>query len=421
MIASAEIKIAGMFIATMVPRAMQRHTAGKKESKSEESFMKNCIVILGTHRSGTSALTGALRLCGVKIGPQWLENLYEHPSIVMAHEEMLSHLNSAWDQTFLLDENWWTEKEVEPYRKKIIDIIKHDFHDADWWGIKDPRMCVLIPLWLDIFKELSITPYFVISIRNSFESAKSHERRDHFSLEKSLFIWMEHLLSAEYYTRGYPRVFSKYAHLIANPMAAIANITMTLNIQLPKPIEDTREDLKAFVRPDLKHHSFPDTNDDVNLPAIVTELNRLLLECAESGQQQFSAAKAFDEISVEFFKMKRFLLNTDLKEQIRKLKSRQKQSDNAAWEISKFGKEFMSNGRFKESKKLYENLIHIIPQNFVFWNNLGVALENMDEIDEASNCFKKALDINKDYRYAQGNLQRLNAQDSNRTSQSTNR
>jgi len=383
--------------------------------------MKNCIVILGTHRSGTSALMGALRLCGVNIGPQWLENLYEHPSIVTLHDEMLAHLNSVWDQTFLLEENWWTPKKIESYKQKIIDIIHHDFKDADWWGIKDPRMCVLIPLWLDIFKELSITPHFVISVRNPFEIAKSHERRDHFSLEKSLFIWMEHLLSAEYYTRDYSRVFSRYTHLIANPMAAIENITKALNIQLPKPIEDARENLKAFIRPDLRHHSFPETNDDVNLPAIVTELDRLLLQCCQSGLQQHSTTQAFDDIRIELLRMQRFLLNTDLIKQLRNLRMKQQQSSNAALEISKFGKDFMSNGRFKESKKLYENLVQILPQNFVFWNNLGVALENMDEIDEASNCFKKALDINQDYRYARDNLQRLNAQDSNRTSQSTSR
>ena len=383
--------------------------------------MKNCMVILGTHRSGTSALMGALRCCGVSIGPQWLENLYEHPAIVTLHDEMLSHLNSVWDQTFLLEENWWTQKKAEPYKKKLTEIILHDFKDVDWWGIKDPRMCVLIPLWRDIFNELSIRPYFVISVRTPFEIAKSHERRDHFSLEKSLFIWMEHVLSAEYHTRDYPRVFSKYAHLIANPMEAISSILMTLKIQLPKSIEEARENLKAFIRPDLKHHSCPDTNDDVNLPAIIDDLNRLLLECAESRQQQISETQAFDAIRIEFSKMKRFLLNSDLKKQLRHLKIKQQQSNNAALEISKFGRDFMSNGRFKESKKLYENLVQMMPQNFVFWNNLGVALENMDEIDSAASCFKKALHINPDYRYALDNLQRLNAQASSRTSQSASR
>jgi tetratricopeptide (TPR) repeat protein len=379
------------------------------------------MVILGTHRSGTSALMGALRLCGVNIGSHWLENLYEHPAIVTLHDEMLSHLNSVWDQTFLLGANWWTEKKVELYRDKIIEIIRTDFKDADWWGIKDPRMCVLIPLWLDIFKELSITPYFVISVRNPYEIAKSHERRDHFSLEKSIFIWMEHLLSAEYYTREYPRVFSKYTHLIANPMEAISHIMMTLKIQLPKSIEESRANLKAFIRPDLKHHSLPETNDNVNLPAIIDDLNRFLLGCCENNQPQNSTIEAFDTIRSEFSKMKRFLLNTDLKKQLAELRTKQQQSHHAALEISKFGRDFMSNGKFKESKKLYENLVQILPQNFVFWNNLGVALENMDEIEEAESCFKKALDIKQDYSFALDNLQRLNAQSSNRAQQPSSR
>ena len=114
--------------------------------------------------------------------------------------------------------------------------------------------------------------------------------------------------------------------------------------------------------------------------------------------------------------MKQFLLNTDLKKQLGELKMNQKQSHDAAMEISKFGGDFISNGKFKESKKLYETLVQMMPQNFVFWNNLGVVLENMDEIEEALSCFKKALNINQNYRYALDNLQRLNAQASNSTS-----
>jgi hypothetical protein len=86
-----------------------------------------------------------------------------------------------------------------------------------------------MPLWLEIFEELSITPYFIISIRNPLEIARSHERRDDFSLEKSLLIWMKHLLSAEYYSREYPRVFTRYDDLVANPQATLSNITHILH------------------------------------------------------------------------------------------------------------------------------------------------------------------------------------------------
>jgi tetratricopeptide (TPR) repeat protein len=81
----------------------------------------------------------------------------------------------------------------------------------------------------------------------------------------------------------------------------------------------------------------------------------------------------------------------------------------------------MSTGKFKESKKLYENLIQIIPENFVFWNNLGVALENMAEIERAVDCFQRALDINRSYSYALENLQRLKGQSSNKSVQTSSR
>jgi tetratricopeptide (TPR) repeat protein len=113
--------------------------------------------------------------------------------------------------------------------------------------------------------------------------------------------------------------------------------------------------------------------------------------------------------------MQKFLLNSDLKSKFSHLKAKKNQSFDAALEISEFGRDLMSTGKFKESKKLYENLIQIIPESFVFWNNLGVALENMDEIERAVDCFKKALDINQSYSYALENLQRLKGQDSNKS------
>jgi hypothetical protein len=383
--------------------------------------MKNCIVILGTHRSGTSALMGALKLCGVNIGPRWLADLYEHPAIVTLHDEMLGDLKSSWDDAFLLENSWWTSEKIKHYKEKIIEIITNEFKHAQWWGIKDPRMCILLPLWLEIFEELSISPHFIISIRNPLEIAGSHERRDDFSLEKSLLIWMKHLLSAEYYSREYPRVFTRYDNLVANPQAAISSMTHILNIELPKSFNEVSEDLQNFIKPSLKHHSMEDAIHVSHLPDIIKELNHILLKCSQNTELNDTVINRFDQIRAEFTKMQKFLLNSDLKSKFSDLKAKKKQSFDAALEISEFGRDFMSTGKFKESKKLYENLIQIIPENFIFWNNLGVALENMDEIETAMDCFKRALDINRSYSYALENLQRLKVQSSNKSLQTSSR
>ena len=63
-----------------------------------------CIAILGMHRSGTSALTRALNLCGVVLPGQMMDNTegnasghWEPLEVVAIHDEMLATQHLAWD------------------------------------------------------------------------------------------------------------------------------------------------------------------------------------------------------------------------------------------------------------------------------------------------------------------------------------
>ena len=64
-----------------------------KDHKQE----RRVLLVLGMHRSGTSALAGALRILGVYFGDQFLEpqksinerGFWEHREIVDLHERLL--------------------------------------------------------------------------------------------------------------------------------------------------------------------------------------------------------------------------------------------------------------------------------------------------------------------------------------------
>ncbi len=62
------------------------------------------IIVLGMHRSGTSALAGALALLGVDMGRSLLapaddnvRGLWEHEELVRLHDRLLSAFESSWD------------------------------------------------------------------------------------------------------------------------------------------------------------------------------------------------------------------------------------------------------------------------------------------------------------------------------------
>jgi len=76
------------------------------------------IIVLGMHRSGTSALTRTLNLLGCDISsqlrPPWPDNnetgFWEPLDISEMHEEMLRSVGSSWDDVSELPRLWHQSK-----------------------------------------------------------------------------------------------------------------------------------------------------------------------------------------------------------------------------------------------------------------------------------------------------------------------
>ena len=101
------------------------------------------VVVLGMHRSGTSALTRVLNRLGVDIGNRLLppfagneSGFWEHRDIIETHESLLAELGSSWDDVRPLPEDWWNFAAIAPHRQKLIDIIDRDFRDSPLWGFQ---------------------------------------------------------------------------------------------------------------------------------------------------------------------------------------------------------------------------------------------------------------------------------------------
>jgi len=220
------------------------------------------LVVLGMHRSGTSLLTGLLSIAGVSVGerlyaPQMGVNekgFWEHEDIVDLHDELLLHLSSQWDDILPLPEFWWKYVNVAKFKSKLIGYVKRDFAASKVWVIKDPRMCRLLPLWLDIFSELNISPVFVCLNRNPSEVVASLKKRDHFSEDKALVLWLNHTLNAERFSRNLNRVFLDFDTVVKSPETALCKIGNLIDGGFPVELSCVKEKLYDFVSPSLRHH-----------------------------------------------------------------------------------------------------------------------------------------------------------------------
>jgi hypothetical protein len=219
------------------------------------------IVVLGMHRSGTSALARVLNLLGVTLGNDLVEaradnpkGFWEHQRILETHDNLLEVLGTWFDDYAPLPQNWWEREEVQPFREQLIRIIESDFTGSPLWGFKDPRTCRLLPLWHQIFDELKCERKFVLMLRNPYEIARSLATRNGFSLNKSLLLSLIHLLDGEFASRSHPRVVVTYNELMEDWRSTVSKIGQTLEVRWLRSLDEVTPEVQEFLDPNLRHH-----------------------------------------------------------------------------------------------------------------------------------------------------------------------
>src|SRR5580692_5095072 len=156
-------------------------------------------MVLGMHRSGTSALTRLLALRGATLPEDMIRpgvdneiGFWEPRQIVAIHDEILQSAGSSWDDVAALPHAWFSSDVASRFRQRLGVALDRTFGDAPLFALKDPRLCLLLPLWLSLLDERGIAPLPVISVRNPLEVAASLGRRDSFSESKSLLLWLKY-------------------------------------------------------------------------------------------------------------------------------------------------------------------------------------------------------------------------------------
>ncbi|MCB1706647.1 MAG: glycosyltransferase [Halioglobus sp.] len=280
--------------------------------------MKNCLIVLGMHRSGTSAFTGILNLLGVNLGKQMLETqsdnpkgFFEHKYVVLANDCILETFNSSWDDPLPLPQNWPQRFEGSQLREDARQFLRTDIAENTLSAVKDPRLCKLLPFWLPLLEAEHITPSAALVIRSPLEIADSLARRNGFSVEKSMILWMQYMLEAERSTRHLPRCFVKFESVLSDPQQTIGHVFDTVGLDAPDFSKVDREQLDQFVDHDMRHHHVSDAEHDERCPRIAAEFYRLLCRICD-GEESADDVTAFDDFGKQFQADQKLFYNPDV-------------------------------------------------------------------------------------------------------------
>lgn len=224
--------------------------------------MRKAILVLGMHRSGTSALAGALVRAGAAAPKTLMEanvanerGYFESLPFMVLHDEILAAAGTSWRDWRSVPRNWRASAEAASFRSRATALLGEEFGMAPLFVLKDPRICRFVPFWLSVLKDAGIAPLVVIPFRRPLEVAQSHKARDGMSREEGLLIWLSHVLDAERETRGLPRSIVAMDDLLGDWRATLARIGRELGLVWPSLDDAAAKSIDAFLSTDLKHHT----------------------------------------------------------------------------------------------------------------------------------------------------------------------
>lgn len=226
--------------------------------------MRRALLVLGMHRSGTSAVTGAIAQLGAA-APLTLmpangcneRGFWESLRIMALNDELLASAGSAWHDWRAFDAGWYASPLMDGYTTRAKQLIEEEFGAADLFVLKDPRICRILPFWSTALGEMNIASRIVIPVRSPLEVAHSLASRDGFSREKALLIWLRHVLDAERETRHLPRAVVAMDDFLEDWRGSIKAIGRALEIDWPRFDASAAAAVDDFLSRDLKHQIAP--------------------------------------------------------------------------------------------------------------------------------------------------------------------
>lgn len=282
--------------------------------------MKKCLVVLGMHRSGTSAIAGALSKMGIALGTKLLpgneyneKGHFENIHIINANNDILDSLYSSWDDLLLLDEEWWQRPNLIPHRNAIKRILHQEFSANELFCIKEPRISIILPFWISILQELNIEPLFIIPLRHPLEVAESLKARDGFSVEKGLLLWMNNVLSIEFFSRPYKRCFVSFDDFLRNPADELHYVFDKLGLVLPENPSQLDTIADGLLDPKLKHHNISDLSLSNSALSFIDRFNTILFKFKQDADLETGDLTAIDEIRDKYKRLSSVFYNQDIK------------------------------------------------------------------------------------------------------------
>jgi Glycosyl transferase family 2/SEC-C motif len=253
-----------------------------RDASTQEPCGRTALVVLGVYRSGTSAIARALNLCGAALPERVMaarlginpKGFWETEAVNDLDARLLHHLGADWNRVeFALPQQGPL---VDEFLVNSRELLAAEYGDAPLILIKDPRICVLAPLWHRAVRESGYRPAYVVPVRNPLEVARSLESQGDMPVADGLALWLAYMQRVETFVVATDArvVHARYAELLADWRAVMRRIAQHLDV--PLAIDQRAEEVERFLEAGMHNHQATDAELERHLAGARGEAIRAL-------------------------------------------------------------------------------------------------------------------------------------------------
>jgi hypothetical protein len=247
--------------------------------------MSHLLIVMGCHRSGTSLVARSLKALGAELGdaaewsgPDNPTGFWEHQGVLAVNEKVLEICGARWDAPpTLFDVMRACDQQPDlTYLSGAAEhMLRRELDRYPVFGIKEPRLCVLMAFWRRIVSGLGCDVSVVRAIRHPDAVARSLQRRDGMTRDRALNLWLRYVEGSTDGRTAWPSVTVDYDAMMAEPIQQVARIGKHLGLPVDK-IETVRF-ATDFVNEDLWHEA-EDGSLPVEIDIVWQQLRREAME-----------------------------------------------------------------------------------------------------------------------------------------------
>ena len=215
-------------------------------------------VVLGMHRSGTSALTGMLHAFGLGAPKDALGatesnpfGYWESSYLVELSNKLLQDFGTHWSTILDLPVGWSTSPLVVQWVSDYLRGFSLVFNRESHVVIKDPRLCILLEPLLPCLHSGFLEVDYILIVRSPIEVISSLKKSEGIDYGRALDLWIISVLTSENLTRQGSRTITTFTELLADPKSVLQSCSTIWSAEDFGSSQQSADEAAGFINNDL--------------------------------------------------------------------------------------------------------------------------------------------------------------------------